>query len=81
MNMLRVGLTVFHLIIAVILIVVVMMQESKTGGLSQSVSGGSTETFFGRNKGGTFEAIMRKWTSIVAGLFFVTSLFLALMLK
>jgi len=75
--MLKTILLVVHLIITAVLIVVVLLQESKTGGLSQSISGGSTDTFFGSNKTATSESIMRRWTAICASLFIVTSFLLS----
>jgi len=74
-------LIIAHLIITAILIVVVLIQESKTGGLSQSISGSGTDTFFGSNKSATKEAIMRRWTAFVAIAFIITSFVLSLVIK
>ena len=68
-------LTIIHVIISVILIVVVLMQHGKQQGLSGAIAGGA-ETFFGKNKGRTIDAILEKWTSVVAIAFLVTSLVL-----
>ena len=81
METLKTALIVLHLIITAVLIVVVLMQESKSGGLSQTVSGNDTETFFGKHGGGTYDAIMRRWTAVAAVLFLVTSLALSMFLK
>ena len=67
---------ILHIIIAVVLVVVVLFQSGKQAGLSGSIAGGS-ETFFGKNKGRTIDAILEKWTSIVAVLFLITSVALA----
>ncbi len=67
------ALQILHIIIAVILIAVVLLQSGKQAGLSGSIAGGS-ETFFGKNKGRTIDAILEKWTSVVAILFLVTSI-------
>lgn len=64
---------ILHIIITVILIIVVLFQSGKQAGLSGSIAGGS-ETFFGKNKGRTIDAILEKWTSSVAILFLVTSI-------
>ena len=74
-------LVILHLILTAFLIVVVLLQESKTAGLSQGISGGSTDTFFGSNKSATTEAIMRRWTAVVAIAFVVTSFVLAYILQ
>ena len=66
---------VIHLILSLILIAVVLLQSGKAQGLSGAIAGGS-ETFFGKNKGRTIDAILEKWTSVVAIAFLVTSLVL-----
>ena len=63
---------IIHLILSLILIVVVLLQSGKAQGLSGAIAGGS-ETFFGKNKGRTIDAILEKWTSGVAIAFLVTS--------
>ena len=68
---------VIHLILSLILIAVVLLQSGKAQGLSGAIAGGS-ETFFGKNKGRTIDAILSKWTSVVAIAFLVTSVVLFL---
>ena len=63
---------IIHLILSLILIVVVLLQSGKAQGLSGAIAGGS-ETFFGKNKGRTIDAILEKWTAVVAIAFLVTS--------
>lgn len=72
----KTALIIVHLIISLILIVVVLLQKSKQAGLSGAVAGGA-ETFFGKNKGRTVDAMLKKLTSVVAILFIVSSLVLA----
>lgn len=69
---------VIHLILSLILIAVVLLQSGKAQGLSGAIAGGS-ETFFGKNKGRTIDAILSKWTSVVAIAFLVTSVVLFLL--
>ena len=64
---------ILHVIIALVLIVVVLFQSGKSAGLSGSIAGGA-DTFFGKNKGRTIDAILSKWTSVVAILFLITSI-------
>jgi len=71
-----VALKILHIIIALVLVVVVLFQSGKQAGLSGSIAGGS-ETFFGKNKGRTIDALLEKWTSIIAILFLITSVALA----
>ena len=78
--MLTTIITIVHVILAVILIAVVLLQSGKSAGLSGSIGGGA-ETFFGKNKAGTLDGIFEKATAVVAILFIVTSIALALMVK
>lgn len=66
---------IIHLILSLILVAVVLLQSGKAQGLSGAIAGGS-ETFFGKNKGRTIDAILEKWTSVVAISFLVTSIVL-----
>ncbi len=61
------------ILISIVLIVIVLMQEGKSAGLSGAIAGGA-ETFFGKNKGRTYEAKLAKFTKFVAIAFFVLSL-------
>lgn len=70
------ALIIIHLIFALALIVIVLLQHGKQEGLSGAIAGGA-ETFFGKNKGRTVDAMLKKVTSVVAVLFIVTSLALA----
>ena len=47
---------------ALVAIVLVLMQPSNSSGID--ALGGSSETFFGKNKGKSIEAKMKKWTWI-----------------
>ncbi len=70
---------ILHIIITIILVAVVLFQSGKQAGLSGSIAGGS-ETFFGKNKGRTIDAILEKWTSVIAVVFLITSIALYVML-
>jgi preprotein translocase subunit SecG len=59
---------------------VVLLQSGKQAGLSGSIAGGA-ETFFGKNKGRTVDALLSKWTAVAAILFLVTSVALELLLN
>lgn len=74
------ALQIIYVIICVILVAVVLMQSSKQQGITGVVQGAS-ETFFGKNKGRTVDAILDKWTSFLAVAFIVISLVLTLMSK
>ena len=69
-------LIVIHVIISIILVAIVLMQHGKQQGLSGAIAGGA-ETFFGKNKGRTVDAMLKKFTSVVAALFIISSVALA----
>ncbi|MBR0277559.1 MAG: preprotein translocase subunit SecG [Clostridia bacterium] len=74
------ALVIFHIIVAVALVAIVLLQSGKTAGLSGTISGGA-ETFFGKNKGRTIDAILAKVTSAAAIIFLVTSLLILFLAK
>ena len=71
---------IVHVILAIALVVIVLFQSGKTAGLSGAIAGGA-DTFFGKNKGRTIDAILKKWTSVVAILFLITSISLFFLSK
>lgn len=72
------ALTIIHVIISLALVVVVLMQHGKQQGLSGAIAGGA-ETFFGKNKGKTVDAMLKKFTAVVAILFIISSVTFAAM--
>ncbi len=68
---------VLHIIASLVLILVVLLQSGKSAGISGSIAGGA-ETFFGKNKGRTIDALLEKWTAAFAILFLLTSIALSL---
>ncbi len=69
------ALIIIHAVISVLLIAVVLLQHGKQQGLSGAIAGGA-ETFFGKNKGRTIDAMLKKFTAVLAILFIVSSLVL-----
>ncbi|MBR5152625.1 MAG: preprotein translocase subunit SecG [Clostridia bacterium] len=72
------ALTIIHVVVSLALIIVVLLQHGKQQGLSGSIAGGA-ETFFGKNKGRTIDAMLKKFTAVVAILFVVSSVTFAAM--
>ena len=77
MNAGQIIVSIFHILFALSIIVIVLLQSGKTAGLSGSIAGGA-ETFFGKNKGRTIDAILSKYTSVAAVAFLITSIILYL---
>ena len=75
-----IAIVILHLIVAIALIAIVLMQSGKSAGLSGSIAGGA-ETFFGKNKGRTIDAILSKITSASAVIFLITSLLILFFVK
>lgn len=73
--------TIVHIIVAVLLTVVVLMQDGKDAGLSGTIAGGNSDSFFGKNRGRTLNGILEKLTAILAVLFIVLSVVLAVVFK
>ena len=65
----KTALIVLLVIISIVLIVSVLMQPSKTNGLTGLMGGGSTDTYFSKNKSRTKEAMLARITVITAILF------------
>lgn len=61
-------------IAAIALIVLVLMQPANSSGID--ALGGSSETFFGKNKGKSTEAKMKRWTWVCLALLAVFSILL-----
>lgn len=78
--MLSTIITIIHVILSVVLVAVVLLQSGKSAGLSGSIAGGA-ETFFGKNKAKTLDGMLEKATAVVAVLFIVTSIVLAIIVK
>jgi preprotein translocase subunit SecG len=80
MSAVNVVVNIFHILFAISLIVIVLLQSGKQAGLSGSIAGGA-ETFFGKNKGRTIDALLSKYTTVAAVLFLVTSIALELLIN
>ncbi|AEY66857.1 MULTISPECIES: preprotein translocase subunit SecG [Eubacteriales] len=70
---------ILHIVFAVSIIIIVLLQSGKQAGLSGSIAGGA-ETFFGKNKGRTIDALLGKYTAFAAIAFLVTSIALYLLI-
>ena len=57
-------LSILLLAAALFLIVAVLLQSGKSKGVSGAITGGSQETYFGKNKGQSVEYKLKKWTWI-----------------
>lgn len=77
MGALRIVLTIVYIIICIALVILVLMQEGKSAGLG-SVSGGSSETYWGKNKGRSMEGKLVKISTGLAVGFMLLAIILNL---
>ena len=73
MSAIEVVLNILMVISAIIMIVTVLMQDSDEDGIS-ALSGGGSETFFGKNKNSTLEGKLAMATKVSAGVFVALAL-------
>ncbi|NMB96943.1 MAG: preprotein translocase subunit SecG [Clostridiaceae bacterium] len=62
------------------MVAIVLLQSAKSSGMSGTIAGGA-ETFFGKNKGRTIDAMLSKYTTFAAIAFIIISIVLYLLLK
>jgi len=68
-------LVAFHVVVSLLLVVLVLLQPGKSGGMGAVFGGGSSTSVFG-GRGAT--TILSKGTGILAALFFVLSIAIAM---
>lgn len=71
---------ILYLIICLVIILVVLLQSGRSAGLSGAIAGGA-ETFFGKNKGRAYEAILSKYTGVFAIAFIIITVILVFLLR
>jgi len=76
----QVAVSILHILFSISIIVIVLLQSGKQAGLSGSIAGGA-ETFFGKNKGRTIDALLSKCTAVAAIGFLITCVALQLILN
>ena len=80
MSAIQIIVSIFHIIFSLSLVIIVLLQSGKTAGISGAIAGGA-ETFFGKNKGRTIDAMLSKYTSVAAIMFLVTFIVLYLLMR
>lgn len=78
MGALKIICTIIYLLVCVAIIVIVLMQDSKSEGLSAAITGGSTNSYWAKNKGRSKEGMLSKITIALTVAFIVLSLVLNL---
>jgi len=73
-------LTITHAIVSLALVIIVLLQQGKQQGLSGAIAGAG-ETFFGKSKARTIDAMLKKFTTFVAAAFIINSIGLYLVIS
>jgi preprotein translocase subunit SecG len=68
-------LNVLHVLISIAIMILVLSQQGKQPGMSGAIAGGA-ETFFGKNKARTVDAMLKRITAGLAISFLLTSVIL-----
>ncbi len=72
MNTLAIVLAVIDVIICIGMVALVIMQEGNSQGLGSI--GGAADTFFGKNKGRSIDAVFKKLTTVLAIVFAIVTI-------
>lgn len=80
MRIMTLFVNIIYLIVCLAVIAVVLLQSGRSAGLGGAIAGGA-ETFFGKNKGRAYEALLSKYTGWIAVLFIIVSIALVFLLR
>ena len=72
MESLNLIISIVQVILAVAVILLVLLQQGKRAGLSGAISGGA-ETFFGKNKASSMDALLSRLTIILSILLVIST--------
>lgn len=78
MQVVKIILIVADLIVCVALTIFAMISTKEDAGLSQTITGSSTNNFFEKNKGRTKEGMQKKWTIILGIVFVIVTIALSI---
>ena len=72
-------LVVIYVIVCLALIILALMQSKEDAGMSETITGSSTNNFYEKNKGRTKEGKLKKWTIILGILFAVLTVVVSIL--
>jgi len=79
MKILAIVLASVDILICVALVLLVVFQEGNDKGMG--IIGGGADTFFGKEKGRSIDAKLKKFTSVLAALFAILTIILYLVIS
>lgn len=78
MQVVKIILIIVDLVLCLALTILAMISSKEDEGLSQTITGSSTNNFFEKNKGRTKEGKQKKWTIILGILFVLVTIALSI---
>ena len=78
MEILKTLLIIIYIIVALVLIVLALIQSKDSSGVTETVTGSSSNNFYNQNKGKTREGKLKKITIITAVCFAVLAVLLSI---
>ncbi len=79
MSVIRTILTVIYFVVALVVIILALIQTKDDSGLSQTITGSSTNNFYEKNKGRTKEGKQKRMMVISSIVFGVLTLVLGIL--
>lgn len=79
MDILKNVITVIYVINCLVLIVICLMQSKDDEGASGTIVGGSSSSFYEKNKGRTKEGMLKRWTIILGITFVILTIILGIL--
>ena len=76
MQILKYGLIVIDVILAIAIVIITLLQHKDDPGLSSTITGAAANNFLDKNKGRTKEGRQKKWTIILGILFVIVTIVL-----
>ena len=78
MDIIKTILMIIYVIVAIVLIILTLIQSKDSSGMTETVTGSSTNNFYNQNKGNTREGKMKRLTIILAICFAVLAVGLSI---
>ena len=79
MEIIRTILTVIYFIVALVVIILALIQTKEDSGLSQTITGSSTNNFYEKNKGRTKEGKQKRLMIISSFIFAILTIVLGIL--
>lgn len=68
-----------YVIVCIAVIILSLMQSKEDAGMSETITGSSTNNFYEKNKGRTKEGKLKRWTIVLGIIFAILTIVLSIM--